>query len=97
MLEVRLPEANPKAFQLVLDFIYTDVIDPTHGQPDMAQTNEVVLMMMQVYTLAVKFHMYRLEQLCVHYLEGSINLRNVLVALKNASQLKVRKSSFFRK
>ena len=35
--------------------------------------------MMQVYMLAVQFHMRRLENLCINYLESSINHRNVLV------------------
>ena len=39
--------------------------------------------------LAVQFHMRRLEYLCITYLESSINYKNVLVALKNASQLKL--------
>ena len=39
--------------------------------------------------LAVRFHMRRLEYLCINYLESSINHKNVLVALKNASQLKL--------
>ena len=39
--------------------------------------------------LAVQFHMSRLEQLCISYLESSVNHKNVLVALKNASQLKL--------
>ena len=45
--------------------------------------------MMQVYMLAVQFHMCRLENLCINYLETSITHKNVLVALKNASSLKL--------
>jgi len=89
VLEVRLPEANPAAFRMVLDFIYTDQIDPTRGKRDRHASNEVVLSMMQVYMLAVQFHMRRLENLCINYLEFSINHKNVLVALKNASSLKL--------
>ena len=89
-LKVNLPEADPIAFRLVLDFIYTDRIDPTRNNiPANARRNpsdEVVLTMMGVYKLAVKFHMYRLEQLCAFYLEAAVNLNNVLTALKNASQ-----------
>lgn len=33
--------------------------------------------------------MLRLEQLCVQYLEASINNKNVLVALQNAARLKL--------
>merc|ERR1712142_2706 len=89
VLEVRLVEAEPAAFRMVLDYIYTDQIDPTKGCRERHQSNEVVLSMMQVYMLAVQFHMKRLENLCINYLEASINHKNVLVALKNASQLKL--------
>lgn len=89
VLEVRLPEADPDAFKMVLDFIYTDQIDPTRGCRERHQSSEVMLSMMQVYMLAVQFHMKRLENLCTNYLESSINHRNVLIALKNADQLKL--------
>lgn len=89
VLEVKLGEADPAAFRMVLDFIYTDEIDPTRGQRDKQASNEVVLIMMQVYMLAVQFHMKLLEQLVISYLESSVNHKNVLVALKNASQLKL--------
>jgi len=88
-LEVRLADADPAAFLMVLDYIYTDQIDPTRGHREKHASNEVVLSMMQVYMLAVQFHMSRLEQLCISYLESSVNHKNVLVALKNASQLKL--------
>ena len=89
VLEVRLPEAEPAAFRMVLDFIYTDQIDPTLACREKHASNEVVLSMMQVYMLAVQFHMRRLENLCINYLETSITHKNVLVALKNASSLKL--------
>ena len=60
--KVCLPDADPIAFRLVLDFIYTDRIDPTRNNIDANRripSDEVVLTMMGVYTLAVKFHMYR--------------------------------------
>jgi len=89
ILEVRLPEAEPAAFRMVLDFIYTDQIDPTLACREKHASNEVVLSMMQVYMLAVQFHMRRLEYLCIQYLETSITHKNVLVALKNASSLRL--------
>eukprot|EP00094_Tigriopus_californicus_P002749 TCALIF_02651-PA protein Name:"Similar to LZTR1 Leucine-zipper-like transcriptional regulator 1 (Homo sapiens)" AED:0.15 eAED:0.32 QI:1/0.33/0/1/1/0.75/4/0/1163 len=88
-LMVQFPDFNSHAFKLILDFIYTDQIDPTHNQRQLAASNDVVLVMMQVYTLAVKLQMHRLEQLCSLYIENSINLKNVLVALKNASHLQL--------
>ena len=87
VLEVKMLEAEPQSFSMVLDFIYTDQIDPTRGQREKHASNEVVLSMMQVYMLAVQFHMKRLETLCIVYLENSINHRNVLDALKHASSL----------
>jgi hypothetical protein len=46
MLEVRIAEADPKAFRFVLDFIYTDQIDPTRNLRDEANSDEVVLVSM---------------------------------------------------
>lgn len=89
VLEVRLAEAEPAAFRMVVDFIYTDQIDPTAGVRERHATDEVVLSMMQVFMLAVQFQMRRLESLCIDYLETSVNHRNVLVALKNATSLKL--------
>ena len=48
VLEVKLPEADPDAFKMVLDFIYTDQIDPTRGSRERHQSGEVMLSMMQV-------------------------------------------------
>lgn len=88
MLRVRLPGAVPEAFELVLTYIYTDRIDPTRKSRD-PMSDRIVLLMMDVYRLAVQFHMRRLEHLCVQYLEAAINHRNVLVALQNASDLRL--------
>lgn len=85
-IQVILPEANPTALKLVLSYIYTDKILPTkEGQ--VFNSNEVILLMMDVYRLALQFRMLRLEQLCVQYLETCIGLKNVLVALQNASKM----------
>ncbi|XP_021921772.1 leucine-zipper-like transcriptional regulator 1 isoform X2 [Zootermopsis nevadensis] len=88
LLEVRLRDAVPEAFDMVLNYIYTDRIDPTQKTED-SMSNRIVLLMMDVYRLAVQFHMRRLEQLCVLYLEATINHRNVLEALHNASHLQL--------
>lgn len=86
---MRLVDAVPEAFQMVLSYIYTDRIDPTKTGSEDPFSNRIVLLMMDVYRLAVQFHMKRLEQLCVQYLETTINLKNVLEALHNASQLRL--------
>ncbi len=87
---VHLPEADPTAFRLVLEYIYSDKIDPTmrsgKRSGDTSASNEVI---MQVYTLSVAFKMAKLEKLCVRYLESSVSLKNVLTSLQNASRLKL--------
>ncbi|KAL0099827.1 hypothetical protein PUN28_019914 [Cardiocondyla obscurior] len=91
-LEVKLEDAAPEAFKMVLNYIYTDRIDPTKRPDDKAedpQSNRIVLLMMDVYRLAVQFNMKRLEQLCVNYLEATISHANVLEALRNAVHLKL--------
>ncbi|KAK7794508.1 hypothetical protein R5R35_004725 [Gryllus longicercus] len=86
--EVRLGDAVPEAFEMVLNYIYTDRIDPTKRIED-PTSNRIVLLMMDVYRLAVQFDMRRLELLCVQYLEATICCRNVLEALTNAARLKL--------
>lgn len=91
-LEVILKDAVPEAFEMVLNYIYTDHIDPTKRSDDKVedpQSNRIVLLMMDVYRLAVQFNMERLEQLCVNYLEATISHANVLEALRNAVHLKL--------
>ncbi|CAH0765579.1 unnamed protein product [Bemisia tabaci] len=85
-LQVHLKKAVPEAFEMVLNYIYTDCIDPTEKIKDPV-CNRIVLLMMDVYQLAVQLDMKRLEQLCVQYLETTINHQNVLEALHNASLL----------
>ncbi|CAG7833679.1 unnamed protein product [Allacma fusca] len=88
VLEVKLHDATAEAFELLLKYIYTDRIDLTkHCKDPMSQ--KVVLLMMDVYRLAVQCHMRWLEQLCIQYLEATISILNVLEALKNASHLKL--------
>lgn len=48
-----------------------------------------VLLIMDVYKLALNFKLSRLEQLCVQYIEASVDLQNVLVVCENASKLQL--------
>lgn len=91
LLEVKLADANPEAFEMILNYIYMDCIDPTKRaqQGEDPYSNRIVLLMMDVYRLAVKFNMARLEHLCVQYLNATICLNNVLVSLHNADNLKL--------
>ena len=95
-LVVEIPDADVSAFNLVLEYLYTDKIDfspSSSSKPAttaaLAFSNEVVLNTMRVYTLALSFHLNLLERLSVRYLETSVNLSNVLFALTNASALKL--------
>ena len=89
LVEVKLLDANSEAFEMVLNYIYMDCIDPTKKAKENEDpfSNRIVLLMMDVYRLAVKFDMARLEHLCVQYLNATICLKNVLVALHNAESL----------
>ncbi|CAH0560075.1 unnamed protein product [Brassicogethes aeneus] len=91
IVEIKLPDANPDAFEMILNFIYTDQIDPTKCAKEGEDpfSNRIVLQMMDVYRLAVQFDMVRLEQLCIQYLNNTINLNNVLDALHNADNLEL--------
>ncbi|KAI4462988.1 leucine-zipper-like transcriptional regulator 1 [Holotrichia oblita] len=89
LVAVKLPDANPEAFEMVLNYIYMDCIDPTKkaNKGEDPYSNRIVLLMMDVYRLAVKFDMARLEHLCIQYLNATVCLKNVLVALHNADTL----------
>ncbi|XP_076294734.1 leucine zipper like transcription regulator 1 isoform X3 [Lasioglossum baleicum] len=96
LLEVRLEDAVPEAFEMVLNYIYTDRIDPTRKTEGESSScaedppsNRIVLLMMDVYRLADQFKMERLEHWCVYYLMSTISHANVLEALHNAGQLRL--------
>ncbi|XP_065220593.1 leucine-zipper-like transcriptional regulator 1 isoform X1 [Planococcus citri] len=88
ILRVRLEDAVPDAFEMILDYIYSDRIDPTHKIQNPSR-NRIVLLIMDVYRLAKQFQMTKLEQLCLHYLETTIDLKNVLEALQYSSSLEL--------
>ncbi|KAJ6650512.1 hypothetical protein lerEdw1_006917 [Lerista edwardsae] len=44
---------------------------------------------MDVYKLALNFKLSRLEQLCVQYIEASVDLQNVLIVCENANKLQL--------
>ncbi|KAF7285692.1 hypothetical protein GWI33_010187 [Rhynchophorus ferrugineus] len=89
ILEVKLPNANCDAFRMVLDYIYTDCIDPSkYITRDEADPEKIILIrIMDVYQLAEEFKMIRLEYLCVQFLNTTICLNNIVEALKNAEKL----------
>ena len=89
-LEVPLPEVSTEAFKMVLFSLYTDRI-----HPDLENTSREgmsasqMLLMMEVYKLALLLKTKHLELLSMQYIEASINIENVLLVLCNASELKL--------
>lgn len=81
-LEVKLPTVQPEAFEMVLYYIYTDIID--FKDPF---NKRIVSLMMDVYLLAQQFNIPRLEQLSFQYLEFKISKLNVLESLCNSDKL----------
>ena len=52
-------------------------------------SNDVFLVMLDVYRQALLFQMKRLEHLCVEYFKACVSHRNVLVVLQSAARLKL--------
>ncbi|XP_031426823.1 leucine-zipper-like transcriptional regulator 1 isoform X2 [Clupea harengus] len=84
MLEVSIREAEAQPFEVLMQFLYTDKIQyPRRGHV------QDVLLIMDVYKLALSFKLSRLEQLCVQYIEASVDLQNVLGVCENANKLQL--------
>ncbi|KAK5871420.1 hypothetical protein PBY51_004304 [Eleginops maclovinus] len=84
MLEVCIREAEAQPFEVLMQFLYTDKIQyPRRGHV------QDVLLIMDVYKLALSFQLSRLEQLCVQYIEASVDLQNVLSVCENANKLQL--------
>ncbi|XP_028169005.1 leucine-zipper-like transcriptional regulator 1 [Ostrinia furnacalis] len=82
-LTVPLPEATPEAFSMVLNYIYTDRIDPTEKDEDPASP-ATILLVMEVLRLAIKLSIPRLRGLCARFLRANLCYSNVLPALHAA-------------
>uniref|UniRef100_A0AAV2MRR0 BTB domain-containing protein n=1 Tax=Knipowitschia caucasica TaxID=637954 RepID=A0AAV2MRR0_KNICA len=84
LLEVHIREAEAQPFEVLMLFLYTDKIQyPRRGHV------QDVLLIMDVYKLALSFKLSRLEQLCVQYIEASVDLQNVLSVCENANKLQL--------
>nr|XP_033811420.1 leucine-zipper-like transcriptional regulator 1 [Geotrypetes seraphini] len=84
MLEVIIRDAEPQPFRVLIQFLYTDKIKyPQKGHV------QDVLLIMDVYKLSLHFQLSRLEQLCVQYIEASVDLQNVLIVCENANKLQL--------
>ncbi|XP_054727948.1 leucine-zipper-like transcriptional regulator 1 homolog [Anastrepha obliqua] len=84
MLEVRLAQASPEAFEIILNYIYTDRIDLKESY-----SKNIIILITDIYQLAGRFLMPRLAQGCIQYLDFKINKQNVLEALYNADKNKI--------
>ncbi|NXX44981.1 LZTR1 regulator, partial [Tricholaema leucomelas] len=84
LLEVPIREAEAQPFEVLMQFLYTDKIQyPRKGHV------QDVLLIMDVYKLALNFKLSRLEQLCLQYIEASVDLQNVLIVCENANKLQL--------
>ncbi|MGH0168297.1 UNVERIFIED_CONTAM: hypothetical protein FKN15_054035 [Acipenser sinensis] len=84
LLEVTIRDAEAQPFRVLMQFLYTDKIKyPRKGHV------QEVLLIMDVYKLALSFQLARLEQLCVQYIEASVDLQNVLIVCENANKLQL--------
>ncbi|XP_009070876.1 PREDICTED: leucine-zipper-like transcriptional regulator 1, partial [Acanthisitta chloris] len=84
LLEVPIREAEAQPFEVLMQFLYTDKIKyPRKGHV------QDVLLIMDVYKLALNFKLSRLEQLCLQYIEASVDLQNVLIVCENANKLQL--------
>ncbi|XP_074062670.1 leucine-zipper-like transcriptional regulator 1 isoform X1 [Macrotis lagotis] len=84
LLEVAIREAEARPFEVLMLFLYTDKIKyPRKGHV------QEVLLITDVYKLALRFRLSRLEQLCLQYIEASVDLQNVLTVCENASKLQL--------
>uniref|UniRef100_A0A8C9PKH4 Leucine zipper like transcription regulator 1 n=1 Tax=Spermophilus dauricus TaxID=99837 RepID=A0A8C9PKH4_SPEDA len=84
LLRVAIREAEARPFEVLMLFLYTDKIKyPRKGHV------EDVLLIMDVYKLALSFQLCRLEQLCRQYIEASVDLQNVLVVCESAAKLQL--------
>ncbi|XP_043924248.1 leucine-zipper-like transcriptional regulator 1 isoform X2 [Protopterus annectens] len=84
VLQVTIREAEAQPFEVLMQFLYTDKIKyPRKGHV------QDVLLIMDVYKLALSFKLSRLEQLCAQYIEASVDLQNVLIVCENANKLQL--------
>ena len=89
-LTLELPEASGDAFKLAVYSLYTDRIHPdleTSSAQGVSSTQ--MLLMVDVYKVALLLETELLVQLSLQYIKASINEQNVLLVLKNASELRL--------
>jgi len=88
-LEVRLPDADPKAFRLVLDFIYTDQIDPTKNKKEDANSDEVCISEKD-YSFKNFFSFYKQRKIIIDWISGCSSYDASFHAVCQVSHGKIR-------
>lgn len=91
LVRIPLEDVSSEVFKLALHSLYTDRIHPDledhqHSCEGGASVPQMLLMV-DVYKLSLLLETRRLEFLSIKYIEASINEENVLLVLKNASEL----------
>ena len=89
-LRVELKEVASEAFRMALYFMYTDRVHPeleNHSCDGM--TVNQMLLMIDVHKLSLLLETRHLELLSMQYIEAAVNVENVLLVLKSASELKL--------
>ncbi len=87
-ISINLEDVSREVFKLALHSLYTDQIHPDledHSRD--GATVSQMLLMVDVYKLSLLLETRRLELLSIKYIEASINEENVLLVLKNATEL----------
>ncbi len=87
-LLLELPDVSGEVFKLAVYSLYTDRIHPnleTSSAQGVSSTQ--MLLMVDVYKVALLLETERLVQLSMAYIKASINQQNVLLVLKNATEL----------
>ena len=87
---VELPDAAEDIFKMALYYMYTDHLHPSLEVASIeGMTVNQMLQMMELYKLSLLLETKRLEQLCVQYIQSSVNEENVLYVLRIASELRL--------
>lgn len=87
-LLLELPDVSGEAFKLAIYSLYTDRIHPDLESSSARGVNSTqMLLMVDVYKVALLLETERLVQLSMAYIKASINQQNVLLVLKNATEL----------
>lgn len=85
---IKLEDVSGEVFKLALYSLYTDQIHPDlENHSCEGATVSQMLLMVDVYKLSLLLETRRLEFLSIKYIEASINEENVLLVLKNATEL----------